>query len=177
MRTGSQVTFAKPVILDYRFQWNHQPTGQIVGATDADDPLTTENDREAAPPAASAGTSNWRPSTSSTTSPQLGERRGRIQELPYYADREGDPVTTNFCEVRGAWTDAAFEDQKARLMSAVNGLGFQCRGTDGDRELGRCDVGGPRSRLHPARVRGLTNAAGVTGPTSRHPWSPRRPRT
>ena len=51
MRTGSQVSFAKPVILDYRFQWNYQPTGQVVGATDADDPVSTENDRETTAPA------------------------------------------------------------------------------------------------------------------------------
>ena len=122
MRTGSQVTFAKPVILDYRFQWNYQPTGQIVGATDADDPLTTENDREAAPPAV-GGNLKLAAFNVLNYFTELGEDEDEFKNCPYYADREGDPVTTNFCEVRGAWTDAAFEDQKAKLMSAVNGLG------------------------------------------------------
>lgn len=122
MRTASQVTFAKPVILDYRFQWNYQPTGHIVGATDADDPVTTENDREAAPPAVDG---NLRLAAFNVLNyfTELGQDEQEFKNCPYYADREGEPVSTNFCEVRGAWTDAAFEDQKAKLMSAVNGLG------------------------------------------------------
>lgn len=49
-RTGSQLTFTKPVILDYRFQWNFQPTGHIVGHDDVDIPVTSDNDRETTVP-------------------------------------------------------------------------------------------------------------------------------
>lgn len=176
MRTGSQVTFAKPVILDYRFQWNYQPTGQIVGATDADDPLTTENDREAAPPAV-GGNLKLAAFNVLNYFTELGDDEDEFKNCPYYADREGDPVTTNFCEVRGAWTDAAFEDQKAKLMSAVNGLGSSVVALmEIENSAGVTWVDRDRDYTLREFVDSL-NAAGVTGPTSRHPWSPRRPRT
>lgn len=117
MRTGSQLTFTKPVILDFRFQWNYQPTGQIVGATDADDPVTSENDREATVPdvggnvqLASFNVLNY------FTDLGMDEPGCR-----YFADMYGTPVATNLCEVRGAWTEAAFADQKAKILAAISG--------------------------------------------------------
>lgn len=122
MRTGSQVSFAKPVILDYRFQWNYQPTGQIVGSTDSEDPLTTENDREFTPPSVGG---NLKLATFNVLNyfPDLGETEDTYKNCPFYADRDGTPVTTNFCEVRGAWTEQAFQDQEAKIATAINGLG------------------------------------------------------
>ena len=32
MRTGTHVDFTSPVMMDQRFGWNFQPTGQVVGA-------------------------------------------------------------------------------------------------------------------------------------------------
>jgi len=122
MRTGSQVTFTKPVILDYRFQWNYQPTGHVVGATDADDPVSTENDRETTAPAVGG---NLKLATFNVLNyfTDLGATEDTFKNCPYYADRDGTPVTTNFCEVRGAWTPEAFEDQEAKIVTAINGLG------------------------------------------------------
>lgn len=122
MRTGSQVTFSKPVILDYRFQWNYQPTGQVVGATDAEDPVSTENDRETTAPAVGG---NLKIATFNVLNyfTDLGETEDTFKNCPFYADRDGTPVTTNFCEVRGAWTANAFEDQEAKIVTAINGLG------------------------------------------------------
>ncbi|GGB65157.1 hypothetical protein N798_10795 [Knoellia flava TL1] len=122
MRTASQVTFSKPVILDYRFQWNYQPTGQVVGATDADDPVTTENDRETTAPAVGG---NLKIATFNVLNyfTDLGETEDTFKNCPFYADRDGTPVTTNFCEVRGAWTAAALADQQAKIVTAINGLG------------------------------------------------------
>ncbi|CAN7458498.1 ExeM/NucH family extracellular endonuclease [Knoellia sp. LjRoot47] len=121
MRTGSQVTFGKPVILDYRFQWNYQPTGQIVGSTDADDPVTTENDREVTPPAVGG---DIRLATFNVLNyfTDLGETEDTYKNCPFYADRDGTPVTTNFCEVRGAWTPQALSDQQTKIVTAINGL-------------------------------------------------------
>ncbi len=119
MRTGSQVTFARPVILDHRFQWNFQPTGQVVGSTDPDDPLATENDREATPPAVGG---DVRVATFNVLN--YFTDLGRDEEnCRYYADREGNPVATNSCAVRGAWSDQAFRDQQEKIVTAINGLG------------------------------------------------------
>ena len=119
MRTGSHLTFDKPVILDYRYQWNYQPTGQIVGATDDQDPVASQNDRE-------------------TTSPAVGGdvRIATFNVLNYftdlgkdeagcaaYNDRAGTPVATNNCQVRGAYTQQAFDDQQAKIVTAINRLG------------------------------------------------------
>ncbi|KGN38930.1 ExeM/NucH family extracellular endonuclease [Knoellia aerolata] len=122
MRTGSQVSFAKPVILDYRFQWNYQPTGQVVGSTDSDDPVTTENDRELTAPAVGG---NLKLATFNVLNyfPDLGATEDTYKNCPYYADRDGVPVTTNFCEVRGAWTAEAFKDQETKIVTAIKGLG------------------------------------------------------
>ena len=121
MRTGSHLTFAKPVILDYRFQWNFQPTGQVVGPTDSDDPVTSENDREATPPAVGG---DIRLATFNVLNyfTDLGETEDTYKNCPFFADREGTPVTTNFCEVRGAWTPQAFSDQQTKITTAINGL-------------------------------------------------------
>ena len=40
-----------------------------------------------------------------------------------YDDRAGNPVTTRNCQVRGAYTPAAFADQQAKLVSAINSMG------------------------------------------------------
>ncbi len=118
MRTGSQVTFDQPVILDYRYQWNYQPTGQIIGATDEQDPVVTENDRETTPPAvggdvrvASFNVLNY--------FTDLGRDEAGCKA---YTDRAGNPVATNYCQVRGAWSEQAFADQQAKIVTAINGL-------------------------------------------------------
>lgn len=122
MRTGSQVSFTKPVILDYRFQWNYQPTGQIVGSTDSDDPVSTENDRELAPPSVGG---NLRLATFNVLNyfPDLGVTEDTYKNCDFFADRDGNPVATDFCEVRGAWSQSAFNDQEAKIVTAIKGLG------------------------------------------------------
>ena len=117
MRTASQVTFTKPVILDYRFQWNYQPTGQIVGAMDADDPLQTENDREFQVPEV-GGNIQIAAFNVLNYFTDLGEDEKGCR---YYADMYGDPVATNYCEVRGAWSQEAFEAQKSKILAALAG--------------------------------------------------------
>ncbi|KGN33276.1 hypothetical protein N802_14635 [Knoellia sinensis KCTC 19936] len=121
MRTGSQVTFTKPVILDYRFQWNYQPVGQIVGPEDADDPVKSENDRETTAPAVGG---DIRLATFNVLNyfTDLGETEDTFKNCDFFADRAGTPVATDFCEVRGAWTEAAFNDQEAKIVTAINSL-------------------------------------------------------
>lgn len=120
MRTASQVTFTSPVILDYRFQWNYQPTGQIVGADDPEIPVLSEDDREATVPdvggdlqMASFNVLNY--------FTDLGVTEDQYKNCDYYADRDGNPVSTDYCEVRGAWSEQAFADQQAKIVNAING--------------------------------------------------------
>ncbi|MDT0214940.1 ExeM/NucH family extracellular endonuclease [Rothia sp. ARF10] len=162
MRTGSQVTFSKPVILDYRFQWNYQPTGQVVGATDSDDPVSTENDRETTAPAVGG---NLKIATFNVLNyfTDLGETEDTFKNCPYYADRDGTPVTTNFCEVRGAWTANAFEDQEAKIVTAINGLGADVVSLEEIETSSQISYlpGQPRDKALATLVRALNEAGGT----------------
>ncbi|WP_074437031.1 ExeM/NucH family extracellular endonuclease [Tessaracoccus massiliensis] len=116
MRTGSPVTFAEPVILDYRFQWNYQPTSQVVGAEQTF--LTTVNDRPAAP-AEVAGDVKLASFNVLNYFDDLGAGESRCR---FYADRNGNPVGANNCQVRGAYSAEAFADQEAKIVAAINKL-------------------------------------------------------
>lgn len=118
MRTGAKVTFDKPVILDYRFQWNFQPTGHVVGAKSQFIPFKSQNTRPETPPSvggdiqiASFNVLNY--------FTDLGKDESDCKS---YDDREGNPVGSNYCKVRGAYSEKAFKDQQAKIVSAINGL-------------------------------------------------------
>lgn len=164
MRTGSQVTFAKPVILDYRFQWNYQPTGHIVGATDDQDPVKTENDREAAPPAVGG---DLRLATFNVLNyfPDLGEVEDTYKNCDFFADRDGTPVATDFCEVRGAWTTSAFKDQESKIVTAINGLGADVVSLEEIETSSRISYlpGQPRDKALATLVTALNAAGGQWG--------------
>ncbi|CAI9398912.1 ExeM/NucH family extracellular endonuclease [Aestuariimicrobium sp. T2.26MG-19.2B] len=116
MRTGSHVSFTGPVILDHRFQWNYQPTRQVVGAEV--DFLASENDRPTSVPAV-GGDVKLATFNVLNYFTDLGQDEAGCKA---YTDRSGTPVGTNGCQVRGAYTPAAFADQQAKIVSAVNGL-------------------------------------------------------
>lgn len=116
-RTGSQVTFTQPVILDYRFQWNYQPTGQVVGSDSEFDPIDSQNTREAVVPDVGGDIQIGAFNVLNYFS-DLGQDEA---DCDFFADRFGNPVATDFCEVRGAWSQAAFDDQQAKLVTAING--------------------------------------------------------
>ncbi|WP_420175640.1 ExeM/NucH family extracellular endonuclease [Luteococcus sp. OSA5] len=118
MRTGSQVDFTQPVILDYRFQWNYQPIDQIVGATDENDPVKTENDRPTAAPAV-GGDLKLGSMNVLNYFTDLGQDEEGCRD---YADMNGTPVGSNGCTVRGAYTPEAFADQQAKIVAALEML-------------------------------------------------------
>ncbi|MEE6271724.1 ExeM/NucH family extracellular endonuclease [Georgenia sp. MJ206] len=117
VRVGAAVTFTDPVILDYRFQWNFQPTTQVTGDNDAA-PVTFENTRTAAPEAvggdvqvASFNVLNYFTS--------LGADEAGCE---FFADREGNPTTTDFCDVRGAYDEENLARQTAKIVAAILAL-------------------------------------------------------
>lgn len=124
MRTASGVTFTGPVILDYRFQWNYQPTTQVVGPTQTF--LTSTNDRPAAPTQVGG---DLRLATFNVLNyfTDLGKHETGCRA---YTDLYGTPVATNGCQVRGAWSAEAFADQQSKIVSAVNGLGADVVGLE-----------------------------------------------
>ena len=115
MRTAAHATFGQPVILDYRFQWNFQPTGQVVGATDADIPMSAENTRPTAAPAV-GGDLKLGAMNVLNYFTDLGQDETGCAA---YKDKDGNPVTANGCTVRGAYTASALADQQAKIVAAL----------------------------------------------------------
>ncbi|NLJ54666.1 MAG: ExeM/NucH family extracellular endonuclease, partial [Intrasporangiaceae bacterium] len=119
MRTASQVTFTDPVILDYRFQWNYQPVAHVHGHDHEAIPVASENDRPESAPELDGnlviGAFNVLNYFDDLGKDEPG--------CAYYSDRFGNPVATDFCIVRGAWSESAFADQEAKLVAAINKTG------------------------------------------------------
>ncbi|MGK2309233.1 ExeM/NucH family extracellular endonuclease [Cutibacterium sp. V970] len=119
MRTGTHVDFTSPVIMDQRFGWNFQPTGQVVGAASTLSPIKVGNNRPASPPAV-AGSVKLASFNVLSYFTDLGQDEPNCKA---YLDRDGNPVSANYCLVRGAYTPKALADQQAKIVTAINGLG------------------------------------------------------
>lgn len=115
---GADAAFISPVIMDYRYDlWRLQPTGQINGADDAQNPMSFEridNDRpEEVGGNVSVGSFNVL-NYFTTTGDQL-------EGCSYYNDREGNPITVRGgCDARGAATEQSLQRQQSKIVSALN---------------------------------------------------------
>ncbi|MCZ9290972.1 ExeM/NucH family extracellular endonuclease [Corynebacterium lehmanniae] len=123
IRTGDQVTFQTDVVVDYSFdQWRFQPLQPITGKNAAEElPITWEDSR---------ATSYNVPDTV-----EGDNTIGFFNVLNYFTslgkdesgcrahtDKEGKKVATNRCKVRGAYSPEAFQDQQAKIVTAINKL-------------------------------------------------------
>ena len=154
---------------DYRFQWNYQPTGQVVGA-DAGF-VTSENDRPTAAPAVGG---------------DLEDRRDECPEL-LHRSRSGRarlpaPISTSTARrspATAAWsaapTPAALQDQQDKIVAALAALDADVVG------LREVENSARFGHDRDAALRTLTealNARSVPGHTPmsrarRSPWSVR----
>jgi predicted extracellular nuclease len=126
VRIGSAVTFTKPVVLDYRnSHWRFQPTAEVTGANErAASPVSFTNTRTAHP-ADVGGTIKLGTFNVLNFFPTTGDSR---TGCTFYNDRAGNPVTVNNsdapgCGVRGAATQAHFEQQQSKIVTAILALG------------------------------------------------------
>lgn len=157
MRTGTPVSFTTPVILDYRYQWNFQPLGQVSGHDSKFIPVTASNTREATPPSvggditlASFNVLNY--------FTDLGEDE---EGCTAYTDRGGAPVSANNCQVRGAYSRGAFLDQQAKIVAAINALDADVVGLmEVENSAGLSYVDHPRDAALASLVKALNDAAG-----------------
>lgn len=121
VRVGSTVSFDQPVVLGYGFdQWRLQPLQQVTGDTPEAEPAVFEDDRaEFAAPAAVGGDYTLGSFNVLNYFTTLGEDEPGCQP---FTDREGDPATADYCDVRGAFDRDSFEQQEAKIVAAINGL-------------------------------------------------------
>lgn len=119
IRTTNQVEFADSgVILGYGHeQWRFQPTTMITGdSVTADLPIRWDPARPEAPQV--AGDYTVAAFNVLNFFINLGEDNG----AKAYKDRFGNGVGSNDGTFRGAWSASAFNDQKGKILTALEGL-------------------------------------------------------
>ena len=119
IRTTNQVEFADSgVILGYGHeQWRFQPTTMITGdSATADLPITWDPARPEAPQV--AGDYTVAAFNVLNFFINLGEDNG----AKAYKNRFGNGVGSDSPTFRGAWSESAFNDQKGKILTALEGL-------------------------------------------------------
>ncbi|WP_232760912.1 ExeM/NucH family extracellular endonuclease [Corynebacterium sp. HMSC034H07] len=119
IRTTNQVEFADSgVILGYGHeQWRFQPTSMITGdSVTADLPITWDPARPEAPQV--AGDYTVAAFNVLNFFINLGEDNG----AKAYKNRFGNGVGSDSPTFRGAWSESAFNDQKGKILTALEGL-------------------------------------------------------
>ncbi|MDO5049857.1 MAG: ExeM/NucH family extracellular endonuclease [Actinomycetaceae bacterium] len=117
IRVGAKVKFTDGVILDYRWDtWAFQPRQMQVRTENS--PVTFENTRPKAPAEVGGdiqiGTFNVL--NYFVTLGKDGEN------CTAYDDREGNPIATSNCAVRGAYDEVNFARQEGKIVKAINAL-------------------------------------------------------
>ncbi|MGC5169990.1 ExeM/NucH family extracellular endonuclease [Microbacterium sp. DT81.1] len=120
VRVGAAVTFANPMVLDWRNNtWKFQPTSPLVGASSAADTVSFENTRTAGPEPvggdismASFNVLNYFTTLGAST-----------PGCTSFKDRANDPVTVDGgCDARGAWDPDDLQRQQDKIVAAINTL-------------------------------------------------------
>ena len=123
IRTGDQVQFQTDVVVDYSFdQWRFQPLQPVTGKNAAEElPISWEDSR--------AGAYNDIDNVAGDYS--IGffnvlnyfSTLGRdVSGCKAYNNMYGTPVAAKNCTVRGAFSQDAFQDQQAKIVTAINKL-------------------------------------------------------
>ena len=123
IRTGDQVDFQTDVVVDYSFDhWRFQPLQPITGKNTADElPITWEDSRAASYDVPDQVKGDYSIGFFNVLNffTSLGKDESGCKS---YTDKNGTPVGTNNCTVRGAYSQEAFNDQKAKIVTAINKL-------------------------------------------------------
>ncbi|WP_311390064.1 ExeM/NucH family extracellular endonuclease, partial [Corynebacterium haemomassiliense] len=123
IRTGDQVEFQTDVVVDYSFdQWRFQPLQPITGKNAAEElPITWEDSRATSynVPDTVEGDNTIGFFNVLNYFTSLGKDESGCKA---YTDKDGTPVGTDFCNVRGAYSQDAFQDQQAKIVTAINKL-------------------------------------------------------
>lgn len=131
VRTGDQVFFAHPVVLTYDHSaWTFEPTAPVTGNTNAADlPISWNDSRAAERDAMSTVPGDYSMASFNVLNffTDLGKDEAGCQS---YNDMNNNPVTAKDCTVRGAYTDAAFQDQQAKIVNAISTLNVDILGLE-----------------------------------------------
>lgn len=131
LRTGDTVKFQNPAVLSFNFdKWSLQPTAEITGETERGKlPIAWEDSRveEAGGPRDVGGELSIASFNVLNYFTDLGEKESGCKA---YTDRNNKPVTAKNCQVRGAFSQQAFENQQAKIVAAINKLNVSVLGLE-----------------------------------------------
>lgn len=131
LRTGDHVDFQTDVVVDFANNaWRFQPLEPITGKNEAADlPITWQDSRAATldVPASVQGDYSIASFNVLNYFTTLGETEAGCKA---YTDINGQPVSTNGCKVRGAYSQQAFQDQQAKIVGAINRLDVSVLGLE-----------------------------------------------
>lgn len=159
VRIGAAVEFENPVIVHYDFgEYRLQPTSMLVGPEDSATPASFENTREGnetpAEPAADLRIAGFNVLNYFV---HLGEDE---EGCEYFEDREGNPTTADWCDVRGAWSTEAFERQEAKIVAAINAMDADMVALQEVENSGHFHPEGDRDYAHARLVEALNEDLG-----------------
>lgn len=128
IRVGAPARLTRPVVLHYAFgDWRFQPTAPLTGSSPL--PVRVDDTRQSRPERVAGGVSvaSFNVLNYFTTTGADFERAGG--SCDFYADRVGDPVTTDTCTgpggrpgPRGAAESEDLQRQERKLAAAINAL-------------------------------------------------------
>ncbi|GAA1104311.1 ExeM/NucH family extracellular endonuclease [Nesterenkonia jeotgali] len=122
IRVGAEVLWETDVIMDYRFEeWRLQPLSKLTPETaEQVQPASFENTREGnESPAEREGDVRIAGFNVLNYFISLGEDEPGCD---FYTDIDGEPTTNDFCDARGAYSQASFERQESKIVAAISGL-------------------------------------------------------
>lgn len=131
LRAGDQVDFQTDVVVDFSHNfWRFQPLEPITGKNAADElPIAWQDSRAATleVPASVRGEYSIASFNVLNYFTTLGED---VAGCSAYTDIYGNGVSARDCKVRGAYSQAAFEDQQAKIVDAINRLDVSVLGLE-----------------------------------------------
>ncbi len=167
IRTGVSLTFDQPVVLDYRFQWNFQPTSPVTGNAAWLRATGGETQAANAAPAAVGGDLKLATFNVLNYFSTLGTNVSGCQS---YKDRAGVPLTVSGgCNPRGAWDATNLERQESKIVAAINGLGADVVTLEEIENSAKMPGGSNQDAALENLVEALNEAAG-TGTWDFVPW-------
>ncbi|MGJ9372886.1 ExeM/NucH family extracellular endonuclease [Nesterenkonia sp. CF4.4] len=163
IRVGAEVLWQTDVIMDYRFEeWRLQPRSKLTPETaEQFQPADFENTREGnESPAEREGDVRIAGFNVLNYFISLGEDEPGCE---FYTDIDGEPTTNDFCDARGAYSQASFDRQESKIVAAISGLDADVVALQEIENTRHFFEDGDRDRALAALVEALNDAEGSAG--------------
>lgn len=131
IRTGDGVTFQNPAVFAMHFDnWTYLPQQVVTGNSASEQlPIAWENSRPAALAQIDQVPGDFHIASFNVLN--YFTSLGKDEEgCGAYTDINGNPVSANWCTVRGAYSEQAFQDQQKKIVAAINRMDVDVLGLE-----------------------------------------------